>query len=341
MGQKRTELSVEDLARGVLEGSHATLARAITLVESTRADHRTLAQDLVQRLLPHAGRAVRVGLTGVPGVGKSTAIDRLGTDLIDRGHKVAVLAIDPTSRRTGGAILGDKTRMHRLAQRSEAFIRPSPTSGTLGGVARRTRETMVLVEAAGFDVVIVETVGVGQSETAVADMVDVFVVLLLAGAGDELQGIKRGVIEMAEIIAITKADGDNVERAKRAAGELQGALNIISPPSQHWRPSVLTVSAQTNQGLDALWAAILEHRRVMKAAGELEARRRRQSVAWMRDLLNEGLMSLVLDDDATARRLRELEGRVASGKLTPALAVEEILALVAPSRHGTARRQGC
>jgi LAO/AO transport system kinase len=338
MSPKRTDPTVEELVNGVLGGERATLARAITLVESSRSDHQEMAQRALQRLMPRTGRAIRVGLTGVPGVGKSTAIDQLGINLIAAGHRIAVLAIDPTSKRTGGAILGDKTRMHRLAQRAEAFIRPSPTSGTLGGVARRTRETMALAEAAGFDVVIVETVGVGQSETAVADMVDVFVVLLLAGAGDELQGIKRGVIELADIVAITKVDGDNVERAKRAAGELQSALNIISPPSRHWRPRVLTLSAQQNQGLDALWEAIAEHRRTMSESGELEARRRQQNVAWMRQLLADGLMSLVLGEASVEKRLRVLEQQVAAGTLTAPVAVAEIVKLVAGRTRGARAR---
>lgn len=333
MAQKRTDLTIDDLAQGVLAGDRAILARAITLIESTKADHRARAQELLQRLLPKTGQAVRVGLTGVPGVGKSTAIDQLGLNLIEQGHRIAVLAIDPTSKRTGGAILGDKTRMHRLAQRAEAFIRPSPTSGTLGGVARRTRETMALVEAAGFDVVIVETVGVGQSETAVADMVDVFVALLLAGAGDELQGIKRGVIEIADIVAVTKADGDNVDRARRAAGELRGALNILSPPSQYWKPRVLTMSAQHNQGLDTLWETILEHRRAMSDSGEFEARRRSQRVAWMHDLLTDQVRSLVLGEDRVAKRLRTLEKMVSAGTLTPTRAVRDILDLIGPSKR--------
>ena len=257
--QKRSGLPVHPQAAGVVAGDRALLARAITLIESTREDHQQVAQDLLQRLLPKTGKAIRVGITGVPGVGKSTAIDQLGMNLIAAGHKVAVLAIDPTSKRTGGAILGDKTRMARLSQSRQAFIRPSPTSGTLGGVARRTRETMSLVEAAGFDIVIVETVGVGQSETTVADMVDFFLVLLLAGAGDELQGIKRGVIELADMIAVTKSDGDNIERAGRAAAELRGALNILTPRDQDWTPSVLTISAQEDRGLDNLWDLSLIH----------------------------------------------------------------------------------
>ena len=329
---RRPVANVEDLVHGVVTGDRATLARAITLIESTRSDHRALAEKLLQRLLPKTGSAIRVGITGVPGVGKSTAIDQLGMNLIAQGRKVAVLAIDPTSRRTGGAILGDKTRMERLSQRSEAFIRPSPTSGTLGGVARRTRETMAVAEAAGFDIIIVETVGVGQSETAVADMVDVFLVLLLAGAGDELQGIKRGVLELADMMAVTKADGDNVPRATQAAADLKSALGILTPGSQNWMPPVLTVSARDNRGLDEIWAKIIEHRHVMTASGEFESRRRGQRITWMRDMLADRLSGLLHSEPTVAARVRELEQQVAAGRLTPPLAVAEVLRLIGLDR---------
>ncbi|HEX4931798.1 MAG TPA: methylmalonyl Co-A mutase-associated GTPase MeaB, partial [Gemmatimonadaceae bacterium] len=245
---RRRDLGIEDYAQGILAGDRAMLARAITLVESTRGADQAVARELLQRIHGATGKAHRIGITGVPGVGKSTTIDQLGMNLIEAGHRVAVLAVDPTSRRTGGSILGDKTRMQRLSQSPEAFIRPSPTSGTLGGVTRRTRETMALVEAAGFDVVIVETVGVGQSETAVAEMVDFFLVLLLAGGGDDLQGIKKGIIEIADMIAINKADGDNIARAKRAQAIYQGALSIVAQHDQTWSPPVLTVSAHDNRG---------------------------------------------------------------------------------------------
>lgn len=324
----RPVANVDDLVHGVVTGDRATLARAITLIESTRRDHRALAEELLQRVLPKTGSAIRVGITGVPGVGKSTAIDQLGMNLIVQGHKVAVLAIDPTSRRTGGAILGDKTRMERLSQRSEAFIRPSPTSGTLGGVARRTRETMAVAEAAGFDIIIVETVGVGQSETAVADMVDVFLVLLLAGAGDELQGIKRGVLELADMMAVTKADGDNVPRATQAAADLKSALGILTPGSQNWMPPVLTVSARDNRGLDQIWAKIIEHRDVMTASGEFESRRRGQRITWMRDMLADRLSGLLHSDPTVAARVRELEQQVAAGRLTPPHAVAGVMRLI-------------
>ena len=257
------------MVRGVRSGDRALLARAITLVESSKAEHQLRAQELLQTLLPQTGNAYRLGITGVPGVGKSTMIDQFGTNLTRAGHKVAVLAVDPTSSRSGGSILGDKTRMPRLAQDENAFIRPSPTSGTLGGVTRKTRETMALCEAAGFDIVLVETVGVGQSETAVCEMVDFFLVLMLPGAGDELQGIKKGVIEIADMIAVNKADGENVERATLAASEYRSALNILTPASANWSPPVLTVSAKENTGLDTLWQKIEEHRETLTQSGEI------------------------------------------------------------------------
>ena len=321
----RAALTLEALAAGVRTGNRAILARAITLVESTRSADQAMARNLVQLLLPDTGKALRVGITGVPGVGKSTTIDQLGMNLIGAGHRVAVLAVDPTSRRTGGSILGDKTRMQRLSQSPDAFIRPSPTSGTLGGVARRTRETMALVEAAGFDIVIVETVGVGQSETAVAEMVDFFLVLLLAGGGDDLQGIKKGVIELADMIAINKADGANMEAANRAAAEYQGALTILTPSSQSWQPPVLTVSGRDNRGLDVLWSRIEDHARIMTASGEHAERRRRQAVTWMRDMLSDRLLETVREMPALKARLPEIEIEVAAGRLAPSLAVEEIL----------------
>ncbi len=328
----RAVLALEDYARGVEAGDRAVLARAITLVESRKPADQALARRLLQRLLPSnlsqtTGRAYRIGITGVPGVGKSTTIDQLGMNLIVAGHKVAVLAVDPTSRRTGGSILGDKTRMERLSQSQSAFIRPSPTSGTLGGVARRTRETMALVEAAGFDVVIVETVGVGQSETAVAEMVDFFLVLLLAGGGDDLQGIKKGVIELADMIAINKADGDNIDRASKAAAEYQGALNILTPVSPSWAPPVVTVSGRDNRGLDALWAKILDYRRIMTGTGEFDERRRRQAVTSMHDMITDRLLDNLRTAPAIATRLPQLEAAVAAGRMTPAMAVEEVLRL--------------
>lgn len=321
-------LGCEQIVAGVRDGDRAVLARAITLVESTRADHQRLAQTILQALLPGTGSAHRIGITGVPGVGKSTAIDQLGINLVAAGHKVAVLAVDPTSRRTGGSILGDKTRMGRLAVHPNAFIRPTPTSGTLGGVARKTRETMVLVEAAGFDVIIVETVGVGQSETTVADMVDFFLVLLLAGGGDDLQGIKKGIIEIADMIAINKADGDNVARATRAAADYRGALNILTPQTPTWIPPVLTISGRENRGLDQLWAAIEDHRERMTTTGEFDARRRTQAVAWLHEMLQEQVMEALRRNPAVADKLPAIEADVRAGRLLPTIAVDRILSLM-------------
>ncbi len=318
---------LDDYVAGVRSGDRAMLARAITLVESSKPEHATHAQSLLQALLPATGRALRLGVTGVPGVGKSTTIDQLGMNLIAAGHRVAVLAVDPTSKRTGGSILGDKTRMSQLAQEPNAFIRPSPTSGTLGGVTRKTRETMALVEAAGFDVVVVETVGVGQSEIAVADMVDFFLVLLLAGGGDDLQGIKKGIIEIADMIAINKADGDNVTRAERAAAEYRAALQILTPRSATWSPPVLVMSGRENVGLDALWAKILEHRDKTKASGEFDLRRQRQAVEWMRDMLSDRVMARLKSHPRVSERLPTIEAEVRAGRLLPTLAVDELLDL--------------
>lgn len=291
MVEKKASLDVKSLARDLRGGSRAALARAITLVESRRGDHQALARELVQMLLPETGKAVRVGITGSPGVGKSTTIDALGMYLIERGHKVAVLAVDPSSARSGGSILGDKTRMARLSASDDAFIRPSPASGTLGGVAAKTREAMLLCEAAGFDLVLVETVGIGQSETAVSDMTDFFLALMLPGGGDELQGIKKGLVELADMIAINKADGDNLKRANITAADYRGALHILTPRSEHWHPPVETYSALTGDGIAKLWQKILDHRTAMNASGEFAARRREQQVKWMWSMLESRMLS--------------------------------------------------
>jgi len=312
------------LATDLRTGSRAALARAITLIESRRSDHQAAARDLVQALLPETGRAIRVGITGSPGVGKSTTIDVLGMSLIERGHKVAVLAVDPSSARTGGSILGDKTRMARLAASDSAYIRPSPASGTLGGVAAKTREAMLLCEAAGFDVVLVETVGIGQSETAVCDMTDFFLALMLPGAGDELQGIKKGLVELADMIAVNKADGDNVKRANLAAAEYRGALHILTPRSEHWHPPVETYSALTGTGIDELWQKVLDHRTAMNASGEFTARRRQQQVKWMWTMLEQRMMSRLRADPAMRARVKKTEAEVADGRITPAVAAEQI-----------------
>jgi LAO/AO transport system kinase len=314
------------LVSGIRAGDRATLARAITLIESKRADHRKAAHRLVQELLPQTGKAVRVGITGAPGVGKSLTIDALGTFLTRAGHKVAALAVDPSSTRTGGSILADKTRMARLAVDRNAFVRPSPAGTTLGGVAAKTRETMLLCEAAGYDVVLVETVGVGQSETAVADMTDFFLVLMLPGAGDELQGLKKGVVELADMIAVNKADGDNVGRAKAAAAEYQAALHILAPQSPYWSPPVVTYSALTESGIEQLWNQVTAHHEQSGASGERLRRRREQQVKWMWTMLEDRITSRLRSEPAIRNKLPQIERAVAAGTLSPMLAVEEIAA---------------
>jgi LAO/AO transport system kinase len=318
---------IDELAAAVRGGDRAALPRAITLVESTRADHRDQAQQLLLALMPAAGNALHVGITGVPGVGKSTTIEALGMHLIERGHRVAVLAVDPSSTRTGGSILGDKTRMPQLAAHPDAYIRPSPTSGTLGGVARATRETIVLLEAAGFDVILVETVGVGQSEVAVANMVDTFVFLTLARTGDQLQGIKKGVLELADIVVVNKADGEHVGEARNAARELSGAIRLIYPRETLWRPPVLTMSALEGTGLEELWDTVERHRRVLSDAGDFEARRRAQQVDWTWQMVRDTVLDRVLSNPAVRKGRADVERRVLTGELTPALAAQQILKL--------------
>ncbi|TYC01231.1 methylmalonyl Co-A mutase-associated GTPase MeaB [Micromonospora sp. WP24] len=317
---------VEAYVEGVRAGSRAWIGRAITLVESTRADHRAAAQQLLVALTPHAGNARRIGITGVPGVGKSTFIDALGSRLTADGHRVAVLAVDPSSTRTGGSILGDKTRMARLATDPAAFIRPSPTAGTLGGVAKATREAIVVVEAAGYDVVLVETVGVGQSETAVAEMVDTFLLLTLARTGDQLQGIKKGVLELADVIAVNKADGPHATDARRAARELAGALRLIHPPNGGWQPPVVTCSALEETGLDDVWGQIRGHQDALAASGELAERRRRQQVNWVWEMVRAELLDRLRSHPTVRALTPEVERQVVDGTLTPALAAERLLA---------------
>ncbi|MEM9356946.1 MAG: methylmalonyl Co-A mutase-associated GTPase MeaB [Pseudomonadota bacterium] len=319
---------IEAIVRGILSGDRALLARAITLVESTRSDHQETARALLQEVMPHTGKAHRIGVTGVPGVGKSTTIDQFGRNLISDGHRVAVLAVDPTSKRTGGSILGDKTRMTHLASDPNGFVRPSPTSGTLGGVTRKTRETLLLVEAAGYDIIIVETVGVGQSEVAVADMVDFFLVLLLPGGGDELQGIKKGIVEIADMIAINKADGDKVRLAERAAADYRNALALLTPTSPNWQPPVITISGRDNVGLDVLWSKIDAYHQRLNATGELQQKRSLQSVRWMKDMLTDRLMERVMSDVGVANVMADAEQRVERGELAPSVAVDVVLAAV-------------
>ena len=323
------------LAREVSAGSRRALAKAITLVESTRADHRERAQRLLDALLPRTGQAARVGITGVPGAGKSTFIEAFGLYLLGLGKRVAVLAVDPSSARSGGSILGDKTRMAQLSVAEHAFIRPSPSGGSLGGVARRTREAMLVCEAAGYDVVIVETVGVGQSEVAVASMVDFFLVLMLPGAGDELQGIKKGIIEIADALAVNKCDGDNVARAQRAAAEYRAALRLFRHASPNWDPPVLTVSALEARGMDQVWQTVLDYREKLGASGELAQRRREQQQAWFWSMLRDGLERQFLARADVRAQLPGLERDVIAGTLTPTAAAGRLLALL---DGGPARR---
>ena len=319
---------VPELAARIRAGDRAALSRAITLVESTRADHRDAAQQLLLELTPEAGNALHVGITGVPGVGKSTTIEALGMHLIERGHRVAVLAVDPSSTRTGGSILGDKTRMAQLAVQPEAYIRPSPTSGTLGGVAKATRETIVLLEAAGYDVVLVETVGVGQSEVTVANMVDTFVFLTLARTGDQLQGIKKGVLELADVIVVNKADGDNVNRAKLAKRQYETALHLVTPSSPNWSPPVMTCSALEETGLMDVWNTIVSHKKIMTASGELDKKRQDQAMSWMWFLVNEGLERWFYNHQEIQKILPGIKESVENGRMAPTRAADELVSIL-------------
>jgi LAO/AO transport system kinase len=329
-------LDAQAYVDGVRGGDRAVLARAITLIESEQVAHAQLAQEVLEALLPATGGARRVGISGVPGAGKSTFIDALGTLLTDQGHRVAVLAVDPTSSVSGGSILGDKTRMAALSNDPHAFIRPSPTSGTLGGVTRKTRETILLCEAAGFDVVLVETVGVGQSETLVAGMVDFFLVLMIAGAGDELQGIKRGILEVADMLAINKADGDNLRPAIRAQASYQSALRLMRVGRV---PPVVTCSALEKTGLDELWAIVVEEWSRMQSTGELERKRQAQQVRWMWDMVEDGLRKALRGDPVVAALIAELEEAVGRGEASPSAAAWRVLALFA-DRAGDALKRG-
>lgn len=321
----RPPVNLDELADGVRRRDRALLGRAITLVESSRPDHRDTARRLLERLRPEAGDALRIGISGVPGAGKSTFIEALGCRLIDRGHRLAVLAVDPSSAVSGGSVLGDKTRMEELARRPEAFIRPSPAAGTLGGVSRATREAMLVCEAAGFDVVLVETVGVGQSELLVSEMVDLFLVLVLAGAGDELQGIKRGILELADVLAVNKADGDNRERALRARAELERALAILRPVPAEDEPRVMTCSARTGEGLDELWDRLESGYRRMAADGRLASRRREQLVRWMWALVDDRLRDEIRRHPEVRRLRQDLEAAVRDGRRGAADAADELL----------------
>ncbi len=316
----------DTVAAAVLAGDRRALARAITLVESTRDDHRMAADRLLELLLPKSGGSIRIGITGVPGVGKSTFIETFGMHVIGEGHKVAVLAVDPSSRRSGGSILGDKTRMEELSRSPAAFIRPSPAGTTLGGVARRTREAMLVCEAAGFDVIIVETVGVGQSETAVADMTDLFLLLLLPGGGDELQGLKRGIVELADIVLVNKDDGELAPAAQRAASEYRAALHLLGAGSPDWPVPVATCSAQTGKGIAEAWQLVREFRVAMGRGDAIAARRAAQARAWMWSEIREGLIGALKADPTLAKQVATLEERVSAGHIAPAVAARQILA---------------
>jgi GTPase len=323
--RRRRQLSPDDYVSGVLAGDRAVLARAITLVESRSPIHEAQAQEVLQRLLPHTGRSQRIGITGVPGVGKSTFIERFGCFLIEQGRKLAVLAIDPTSKRSGGSILGDKTRMEKLSQQPQAFIRPSPAGDNLGGVARRTRETLLLCEAAGFDTVLVETVGVGQSETALRSMVDFFLLLLLPGAGDELQGIKKGIIEMADAVLINKADGDNRLRAEQAKLEQQNALHYLSASNLGWTTEVGLCSGLTGEGIPEAWQLIQRFFQQFEPAGLIAKRRQQQSLEWLSSLVHDELLRRFYHDPKIKGRLEELQQQVLHGNITAVRAARELL----------------
>lgn len=315
-------------AKGVLNGDRRLIAKTITVIESSLPAHQRLAQEIVDLLLPHSGKAIRLGITGVPGVGKSTFIESLGIMLVKKGHRVAVLAVDPSSKRSGGSVLADKTRMEKLAIEQRAFIRPSPSGGTLGGVARKTRETMILCEAAGFDVIIVETVGVGQSETAVASMVDFFLVLMIAGAGDELQGIKKGILDFADAVAVNKADGNNIDRAEYARKQYETALHFLAPSSPNWTPPVLTCSALEMIDIDVIWENVLKHHKIFTQTGELQSNRKKQAVEWMWSLVEEGLKERFYQNPEIKKNLSETIKEVENGTIASTIAASRLLDLL-------------
>ncbi|MGH6953948.1 MAG: methylmalonyl Co-A mutase-associated GTPase MeaB [Alphaproteobacteria bacterium] len=330
--------AVEQLAKAVADGDRRALARAITLIESTRLDHRERADSLIARLLPLSGRSIRIGISGVPGVGKSSLIETIGLHAIARGYKVAVLTVDPSSKRSGGSILGDKTRMDELARNERSFIRPSPAGGALGGVARRTREAMLACESAGFEAVIVETVGVGQAETAVADMVDMFVLLVQPGGGDELQGLKRGIMELADMVVVTKADGELEAAANRAAADYRMALSLLRPVTPNWTAPVLQCSAHTGRGIGELWDEVERYRRVLGASGDIGERRALQARAWLWRELSESLLDELSADPRLKAKLGVLEAMVAGGKVTPGAAARSLLAAFLGREPATADR---
>ncbi|MDK2841932.1 MAG: GTPase [Anaerophaga sp.] len=325
LGRKRSKLSVEQYVEGILRGDVTILSRAVTMIESNKADHQEMAQQIIERCVPHAGKSIRIGITGVPGVGKSTFIEALGMHILDKGGKLAVLAIDPSSERSMGSILGDKTRMEKLSAEKNAYIRPSPSAGSLGGVARKTRETIILCEAAGFDTIFIETVGVGQSETAVHSMVDFFLLLMLAGAGDELQGIKRGIMEMADAIAINKADGQNLQKAKMAQAEYRNALHLFPPPRSGWTPRVEIVSSLLNQGVKEIWEMIMEYVELVKNNGFFKVNRREQAKYWMFETINEQLKNSFYQHPKIKNELKKYEQKVLNDETSSFIAARELL----------------
>ncbi len=325
--RRRKSLSLEDYVDGIKNGNRTILSRAITLIESTKASHRELAQDIIEQCLPDTGNSIRIGITGVPGVGKSTFIESLGTYIIDQGHKLAVLAIDPSSTRTKGSILGDKTRMETRSTNDHAFIRPSPTGGSLGGVARKTRETIYLCEAAGYDTIFIETVGVGQSETAVHSMVDFFLLLMLAGAGDELQGIKRGIMEMADLIAINKTDNTNSKTVQQAVREYKNALHLYPETESGWNPKVTTCSALTKDGINEIWELIQDYISQTKENGYFDTERNRQAKQWMYDTISNQLTDHFYNNPAVKKKREKIEHKVLKGELSSFKAARELLGL--------------
>ncbi len=324
-GGKRRSLSTDEYVEGVLSGDRTRLGRAITLIESNSRSHFEQAREVIQELLPRAGKSIRIGITGVPGAGKSTFIEALGTKLVDQGHRVAVTAVDPSSTVTGGSIMGDKTRMESLAANPGAFIRPSPSGGALGGVARKTRETMIVFEAAGYDVILVETMGVGQSEITVRSMVDFFLLVLVPGAGDELQGLKKGVVELADAILINKADGDNVSAAKRAKREYENALHYLTPATKSWTPHAYTASSTTGEGIDHVWQVIEEFAAQTREAGDFQKRRREQARDWVHEMVREALVKAFAQHETVRKQMPELETKVMDGRLPATTAAHELL----------------
>jgi len=323
--KKQTRPGLRQCIDGVVAGDRAVIAKVITLIEDTRAGHRQVADQLIEQLLLLSGKALRIGISGVPGAGKSTFIESFGTMLADMGHRVAVLSVDPSSSKTGGSVLGDKTRMKRLSGHPNAFIRPSPSGGTLGGIAKKTKESMVICEAAGYEILLVETVGIGQSESHVASMVDFFLMLMITGAGDELQGIKKGILELADAIVINKADGDNIEKAREAKKIYESALSIVKQESPAWKVPVLTCSSKNMDGIIDIWQAISDYRSRMEASGEFSQKRRRQSVNWMWSLVEEGLKERFYKRSKT--KVLKLTGAVKEGRMSPTDAALELLAL--------------